>query len=92
MFDKVKERAMKARFAVIPLMLSAVMTAPALATDANGDSGMTAVLGTVTTISSLLDSVWTLMTSNPLLTLFLGVSLLTVGIRVFRRVRGAARG
>ena len=33
-----------------------------------------------------------MMTSNALLTLFLGVSLLGVDVGVFRMIKGAARG
>ena len=52
---------------------------------------MAAVLASTETITSLVSSVWTLMTSNPLLTLFLGVSLLGVGVGVFRMIKSAAR-
>lgn len=44
------------------------------------------------TVTSLMGEVWTLMTSNPLLTLFLAVSLISVGVSVFRRIKRAARG
>lgn len=42
-------------------------------------------------IVTVMTQVWSVMTSNPLLVAFLGASLLTVGIRVFRKVKSAAR-
>lgn len=42
------------------------------------------------TVTDLVGNVWTLMTSNPLLLTFLCVSLLGVGIGVFRMIKGAA--
>lgn len=52
---------------------------------------MDAVLGSVDTLTALMGHVWTLMTSNPLLTLFLAVSLISVGVGVFRMIKRAAR-
>lgn len=49
----------------------------------------------ITAMGSLVDvmgEVWSVMTSNPLLLAFLAASLFGVGIRVFRKVKGAARG
>lgn len=57
----------------------------------SGDAGMTKILGSIDTIVSLMGRVWDVMTSNPLLTLFLAVSLLLVGVKVFRRVKSAAK-
>ena len=52
---------------------------------------MSAVLGSIDTITELVGHVWTLMTSNPLLALFLCVSLLGVGVGIFRMIKSAAR-
>lgn len=69
------------------------MTVTAFANDsASGATGMDAVLGAMTTLTSLLNSVWELMTSNPLLTLFLAAGLLSVGVYAFRQVKRASRG
>lgn len=57
-----------------------------------GTTGMPAVLGAFETVTSLMNSVWTLMTSNPLLTLFLAAGLLTIGVRAFRQIKRAAKG
>ena len=40
-----------------------------------------------TVITSALSMVWDVATSNPLLSLFVGVSILGVGFSVFRRAR-----
>ena len=53
---------------------------------------MAAILASMTTITDLVTSVWELMTSNPLLSLFLAASLLGVGVSVFRRIKRASRG
>ena len=55
-------------------------------------TGMAAILASMTTITDLVTSVWELMTSNPLLSLFLAASLLGVGVGVFRRIKRASRG
>lgn len=54
--------------------------------------GMSAVMGSVDTIIELSGKVWELLTSNPLLTLFVAASLLPVGIALFTSLRNAARG
>lgn len=52
---------------------------------------MAAVLGSFDTITELVTNVWNLMTSNPLLALFLGVSLISIGVGVFMAIKNAAR-
>ena len=42
-------------------------------------------------ITNGLTQVWDIVTANPLLTFFVGTSLLTVGFRFFRKAKGAAR-
>lgn len=53
---------------------------------------MSAVLGAVDTISSLVGKVWDLMTANPVLTVFVAAGLLGVGVTVFGLIKSAARG
>lgn len=53
--------------------------------------GMSAVLSAMDTVVSLMTKVWDLMTSNPLLTLFLAASLIYVGVGVFRAIKRAAQ-
>lgn len=47
-------------------------------------------MGSMDTITKLMSSVWTMMTSNPLLTLMLAVGLVSVGVAVFAMIRRAA--
>lgn len=54
-------------------------------------SGIDAVMGSMDTLVDLTGQVWTLMTSNPLLTLFLAVSLISVGVSVFSMIKNAAK-
>ena len=57
--------------------------------------GVTSTLVPVTSamqsLTSVMASVYEIMVSNPLLVMFLGASLLGVGIRVFRKIKAAAR-
>lgn len=55
-------------------------------------TGMSAVMSSLDTIVELSGKVWDLLTSNPLLTLFVAASLLPVGIALFTSLRNAARG
>lgn len=48
-------------------------------------------MGSMDSLVDLTNQVWTLMTSNPLLTLFLAVSLISVGVSVFRMIKNAAK-
>lgn len=61
-------------------------------TSAVTTTGMSAVMSSLDTIVELSGKVWDLLTSNPLLTLFVGASLLPVGIALFTSLRNAARG
>lgn len=88
----------KAKSAQVQRVMLTAGTAFALAPMAlasetgGGASGMPAVLGAFDTVVSLMNKVWELMTSNPLLTLFLAAGLLTIGVRVFRQIKRAAKG
>lgn len=55
-------------------------------------TGFEAVISSMGTLTTLMGQVWTMMTSNALLTLFLGVSLLGIGVGVFKMISDAARG
>lgn len=46
----------------------------------------TAITSGVTTITDLVSQVWTIMTGNPLVMVFVGASLLSVGIGVIRKL------
>ena len=79
----------KARFIAMVMALSALMSISAFAADETA-TGMDAVVSSVDTLGTLMTKVWTLMTSNPLLTLFLAVALLSVGVSVFGMIKHAA--
>lgn len=53
---------------------------------------MDAILAAMTTLTTLLGNVFDVMTANPLLTLFLAASVLGLGIGMFRKIKGAAKG
>ena len=54
--------------------------------------GMSAVMRALDTVIQLMGKCWDLMTSNPLLALFVAAGLLPIGIGIFTSLRNAARG
>ncbi len=56
-----------------------------------GTTGIAVLLTQVDTLTTLMGNVWTVMVANPLLSVMLASSLLIVGIRLFKRIKGAAR-
>lgn len=52
---------------------------------------MESVLSGVSTAVAVVGDVFSAMTSNPMLLVYLGAGLLGVGIVIFRRLKGAAR-
>lgn len=90
---KEKARSTQAKAAVMAAATASAMAPVALAAEGDGGtSGMSAVLGAFDTVTSLMEKVWILMTSNPLLTLFLAAGLLSIGVRAFRQIKRAAKG
>ena len=89
-----KAKSAKVQRGLLAAGTAAAMAPVAFASESGGDSsgGMSAVLGAFDTVTSLMNSVWTLMTSNPLLTLFLAAGLLTIGVGAFRKIKAAAKG
>lgn len=85
----------KGRLALLMTMLTAMMSLGAFAAEGEGTAStggdFSAVMGSMSTLSSLMTQVWNMMTSNPLLVLFLAVALLSVGVGVFRMIKRAAR-
>jgi len=49
------------------------------------------LLTQVEVLTQLMASVWTVMVANPLLCVMLASSLLVVGIKLFKRIKGAAK-
>ncbi|MCI9403739.1 MAG: hypothetical protein HFF04_08720 [Oscillospiraceae bacterium] len=54
-------------------------------------TGMDAILAGTSTLTTLVGDVFTLMTANPLLTLFLASSVIGTGIALFRKLRRASK-
>lgn len=57
-----------------------------------GGSAMTALITGIGDVTTVVGSVFTLITGNPLLAFFVAASLVGVGIGVFQQAKGAARG
>lgn len=95
--EAVKEKLGKAKAYALPafamLTVAVAMSPVAHASEdvVTDSKDMNAILASVDVIISLMGRVWDVMTSNPLLTFFLAVSLLTVGVRVFRKFKTASR-
>lgn len=53
---------------------------------------VTSILSNVSSIKTVVGDVWDVMTSNPILCVFICVSLLSIGFAVFRKAKRAARG
>lgn len=83
-------KSMKAKVVAMALAVSSILSVCASAADETA-TGFESVVSSMDVLGTLMTKVWTLMTSNPLLTLFLAVALLGVGVGVFRMIKGAAR-
>ena len=59
--------------------------------EASTATGVAVLLSQVGTLTTLMGDVWEIMVANPLLAVMLAGSLVTVGIRIFRRIKAAAR-
>ena len=55
-------------------------------------STLTPVITAISTVLELVTQVFTVMVGNPLLVVFLAASLLTLGIRIFRKLKSATKG
>lgn len=76
---------------MIPVALTA-NTPVDTVTDITTEFSIAPVTAGMRQLIDVMGDVWSVMTSNPLLCVFLGASLLSVGIWVFRKVKRAARG
>lgn len=52
---------------------------------------METILAGTSTLSTLVGEVFTLLTANPLLTLFLAASLIGLGLSLFRKLKRTAK-
>lgn len=55
------------------------------------EKNMAPIIAAIDTVTEVVTGLFTVMTANAYLTVFLAVGLLGAGIGVFRRLRGAAR-
>lgn len=71
--------------------LVCVMTTSASATDGGTSGGdLTAITGAFSTVTSLVSTVFSLITGNPLLAVFVAVGLMGSGIGIFRKLKKAS--
>ena len=59
---------------------------------ASDTSTLTPIITAMGSLVEIMGEVWKVMTGNPLLVVFLAASLFSVGIKIFRKVKGAAKG
>ena len=55
-------------------------------------STLAPVITAMSTLVEIMGEVWKVMTGNPLLLVFLAAGLFGVGIKIFKKVKGAAKG
>lgn len=60
--------------------------------EASTTTTVTSILSNVSSIKTVVSNVWDVMTGNPILCVFICVSLLSIGFVVFRKAKRAARG
>lgn len=90
----------KAKSSQMRVAVLAVGTASAMAPVAMASEGglaetvqeMNTVMAGFEFVVVLLERVWSLLLSNPLLTLFLAAGLVSVGVKAFRKLKSAAKG
>lgn len=68
-------------------LVALALTLPAFASD----NSLAGVVSATDTVSSLIGKVFTIMTGNALLTVYLAFGLLGAAIRVFKKMKRAAR-
>ena len=64
----------------------------ALATGSDTSTGLVPIVTGMGNLVNIMGEVWEVMVSNPLLVTFLGASLFFVGIKMFRKIKSAAKG
>ena len=91
-------------FALSALLTSVLLSVPAYASEFAGDGEGTIgtpgagrysierVLGAMGDLVEVMERLFAIMVSNPLFVVLLAGSLLTLGVRIFRKVKSAAKG
>ena len=92
-FDSFKKRAASAKVkaAVLAAGTATAMAPAALAADSGTIQDMNTLMAGFEYVVMLLEKVWELLLSNPLLCLFLAASLVAVGVKAFRKLKSAAK-
>ena len=95
-FDCFKEKARSAQAKAAILAVGAASAMAPVALASSGELGstvsdMNTLMAGFEYVVMLLEKVWELLLSNPLLTLFLAAGLVGVGVRAFRKLKGAAK-
>lgn len=89
--------------ALVVFLTPVLLAIPAYASDGGFSDGRGDSIGggrdTVSVLTKamgdlvdVMEQVWAIMVSNPMLVVFLAAGLFTVGVRVFRKVKRAAKG
>ena len=75
----------KAKAVGISLMVAASLSLPAFASEGGGSSGasLSDIVSSTDTITTMVNQAWSMMTSNPLLRVYVAAGLLSVGIGFF---------
>ena len=86
----------KFTLALAALLTPVLLAAPAFASDFGDESGggggrYSKLVDAVGDLTDVMEQVFAIMTSNPLLLVLLAGSLLSLGIWIFRKVKGAAK-
>ena len=95
-FDCFKEKARSAKVKAAVMAAATASTMAPVALASSGELGstvkdMNTLMAGFEYVVMLLEKVWELLLSNPLLTLFLAAGLVGVGVRAFRKLKGAAK-
>lgn len=89
-------------FALSALLTSALLAVPAYASEFSGDgepggadrldAQLVPITRALDDLAEVMEQVFTVMVSNPLFVVLLAASLFVLGIRIFRKVKSAAKG
>ncbi len=83
--------------ALTALLTPALLAAPAFASDfgnpdeVGGGGRYSKLVDAVGDLTDVMEQVFAIMVSNPLLVVLLAGSLFALGVRIFRKVKGAAK-
>lgn len=87
----------KLMLALTALLTPALLAAPAFASDfgdpdeVGGGGRYSKLVNAVGDLADVMEQVFAIMTSNPLLLVFLAAGLLSLGVWIFHKVKGASK-